>query len=157
MLIGAHAIIYSKQPDLDRGFFRDVLNPPNVDVGGGWLIFGMPPAEIAVHPAERGDTHEIYLMCDDIRSFVDEMTRRSIPCEPVQDDGWGLLTYLTFPGGGKLGVYEPRHARPPTPRTQAPKKAKAKKRGKKTLRRRKSAKKARVAKKRTLRRAASKA
>ena len=107
MLSGAHAIIYSKQPDLDRAFFRDVLSLPNVDVGGGWLIFGLPPAEIAVHPAEGGGTHELYLMCDDIRSFVDEMTRRSIRCEPVQDHGWGLLTYLTFPGGGKLGVYEP--------------------------------------------------
>jgi hypothetical protein len=132
MLNGAHAIIYSKQPDIDRAFFRDVLNLPNVDVGGGWLIFGMPPAEIAVHPAEHGGGQEIYLMCDDIRSFVEEMTRRSIPCEPVRDHGWGLLTYLTFPGGGKLGVYEPRHARPPTPLAIPPKKAK--KRRKKTPR-----------------------
>jgi hypothetical protein len=136
MLTGAHAIIYSKNADLDREFFRGVLKLPNVDVGDGWLIFGVPPAEIAVHPAERGGTHELYLICDNVHAFVDEMQQRRISCAPVQDHGWGLLTYLTLPGGGKLGVYEPRHARPPAPRAKAPKKT-PKKPLKKTTRRRK--------------------
>jgi len=112
MISGAHSIIYSKNPDADRKFLRDVLGLPNVDVGGGWLIFGLPPAEVAVHPSEQNDVHEFYLMCDDINAFVAEMTKHKIGCGPVQDQGWGLLTQLTLPGGGKLGVYQPRHARP---------------------------------------------
>jgi hypothetical protein len=112
VIIGAHSIIYSTKPEADRGFLRDVLKLPSVDVGEGWLIFGLPPAEVAVHPAEENDVHEFYLMCDDIKAFVDEMKKRKIVCEPVQNQGWGLLTQLRLPGGGKLGVYEPRHARP---------------------------------------------
>jgi hypothetical protein len=109
---GAHLIVYSTNVDSDREFFRDVLDLPSVDVGGGWLIFGMPPAEVAVHPAENNDTHELYLMCDDIEVFMSEMGQRNIACSPVQDQGWGLLSHVILPGGGKLGVYQPRHARP---------------------------------------------
>jgi hypothetical protein len=112
MIIGAHSIIYSADPDADRTFFRDVLKLPNVDVGGGWLIFGLPPAEVAVHPSDQNDVHEFYLMCDDVEEFVAEMKKRAIPCAPVQDQGWGLVTQITLPGGGKLGIYQPRHARP---------------------------------------------
>ena len=112
MIIGAHSIIYSKDPEADRAFFRDVLGLTNVDVGGGWLIFGLPPAEIAVHPSDRNDVHEFYLMCDDALAFVAEMKERKIACAAVQDQGWGLLTQVTLPGGGQLGVYQPRHARP---------------------------------------------
>jgi hypothetical protein len=112
MIIGAHSIIYSTDPDGDRAFFRDVLRLTNVDVGDGWLIFGLPPAEVAVHPSDTNDTHEFYLMCDDVETFVAEMKQRNIACGPVQNQGWGLLTQLTLPGGGKLGVYQPRHARP---------------------------------------------
>jgi hypothetical protein len=112
MIIGAHSIIYSTSPDEDRAFFRDVLKLTNVDVGGGWMIFGLPPAEVAVHPGDRNDVHEFYLMCDDVESFVAALQKASIPCGPVQDQGWGLLTRLTLPGGGKLGIYQPRHARP---------------------------------------------
>jgi catechol 2,3-dioxygenase-like lactoylglutathione lyase family enzyme len=112
MINGAHAIIYSTDPDADRAFFRDVLELPSVDVGGGWLIFGLPPAEVAVHPAEENDHHELYLMCDDIEALVAEMKTRRITCGAVQDEGWGLLTHVVLPGGGKLGVYEPRHPRP---------------------------------------------
>ena len=112
MLIGAHSIIYSKNPDADRAFLRDVLKLANVDVGGGWLIFGLPPAEVAVHPAETGDVHELYLMCDDVGAFVGEMQSRHIVCSPVKDQGWGLLTQIMLPGGGHLGIYQPRHARP---------------------------------------------
>ena len=112
MITGAHSIIYSTNPDADRAFLRDVLNLPNVDVGGGWLIFGLPPAEVAVHPGEENDVHEFYLMCDDVEALITEMKKRKIACGPVHNQGWGLLTQVTLPGGGKLGIYEPRHARP---------------------------------------------
>ena len=112
MITGAHSIIYSTNPDADRAFLRDVLGFPHVDVGGGWLIFGLPPAEVAVHPSDENDVHELYLMCDDIKAFASEMRQRNIDCGPVLDRGWGLLAELSLPGGGKLGVYQPRHARP---------------------------------------------
>jgi hypothetical protein len=112
MIIGAHSIIYSKNPEADRAFLRDVLHLTNVDVGDGWLIFGLPPAEVAVHPSSKNDLHEFYLMSDDVEAFVAQMKKSRIGCEPVQNLGWGLLTQLTLPGGGNLGVYEPRHARP---------------------------------------------
>jgi hypothetical protein len=110
---GFHSIIYSTNPDADRAFLRDVLKLTHVDVGHGWLIFGLPPSEIAVHPADANGRHELYLMCEDVRKFVDAMASHKIACDPVNDQGWGLLTQITLPGGGKLGVYQPRHARPP--------------------------------------------
>jgi len=112
MIIGAHSIIYSKRPEADRAFLRDVLGFPHVDVGDGWLIFGLPPSEVAVHPAEENDIQEFYLMCDDVQAFVADMKKRKVSCKPVQNQGWGMLTQVTLPGGGKLGVYQPRHARP---------------------------------------------
>jgi hypothetical protein len=112
MINGAHSIIYSTDADADRAFFRDVLKLPSVDVGGGWLIFGLPPAEVAVHPSDENEKHELYLMCGDIKALVAEMKKRRITCGPVRDEGWGLLSYVVLPGGGKLGVYEPRHPRP---------------------------------------------
>jgi len=112
MIIGAHSIVYSRDPEADRAFFRDVLGFPHVDVGGGWLIFGLPPAELAVHPSGENDVHELYLMCDDIEAFIADMKKRGLACGPVQGQPWGLLTEVTLPGGGKLGVYQPRHARP---------------------------------------------
>ncbi len=112
MIIGAHSIIYSTNAEADRAFLRDVLKLTNVDVGGGWLIFGLPPAEVAVHPSQRNDVHEFYFMCDDLDAFIAELKKHHIACDPVQDEGYGLLTQLALPGGGKLGVYQPRHARP---------------------------------------------
>ena len=112
MIIGAHSIIYSANPEADRAFLRDVLQLTSVDVGGGWLIFGLPPAEVAVHPSDANDVHEFYLMCDDVAAFIGQMGKRGVACGPVQNQGWGLLTSVTLPGGGKLGVYQPRHARP---------------------------------------------
>ena len=114
MIIGAHSIIYSTDSDADRTFLRDVLKLPNVDVGDGWLIFGLPPAEVAVHPSNKNDVHELYLMCENVEVFIAKMHEHNIACGPVQDEGWGLLTQLTLPGGGKLGIYQPRHARPKT-------------------------------------------
>lgn len=113
MITGAHAIVYSTNPDADRNFLRDVIGLPHVDVGHGWLIFGLPPSEIAVHPGATGAAHELYFMCDDVEAFVAAMATRGVRCSPVQNQGWGLLTQVTLPGGGALGVYQPRHARPP--------------------------------------------
>ena len=112
MITGAHSIIYSTQSEADRAFLRDVLRLPSVDVGGGWLIFGLPPAEVAVHPSEKNDVHELYLICADVDAFVARMAARGLACSAVRDLGWGRLTQVSLPGGGKLGVYEPRHARP---------------------------------------------
>jgi hypothetical protein len=113
MINGLHAIIYSKNPDADRAFLRDVLKLTHVDVGGGWLIFGLPPSEVAVHPSEKNEVQELYLMCEDVEALRSSVARHGIACDPVRDQGWGLLTQITLPGGGKLGVYQPRHARPP--------------------------------------------
>jgi hypothetical protein len=112
MITGAHTILYSSNPEADRAFFRDVLRLKNVDAGEGWLIFGLPPAELAVHPGETRSSQEFYLLCDDIEVFIQEMTRHKIAHTPVQRPAWGLLTTITLPGGGQLGVYQPRHARP---------------------------------------------
>jgi catechol 2,3-dioxygenase-like lactoylglutathione lyase family enzyme len=112
MLYGAHVILYSKDADADRAFFRDVLKYPSVDAGHGWLIFALPPAEVAVHPAEQNGQHELYLMCDDVRLFIAEMGRSGVPCSPVHEERWGSLTNITLPGGGQLGVYQPKHPSP---------------------------------------------
>lgn len=118
MIIGTHSIIYSTNPEADRAFLRDVLGLPNVDVGDGWLIFGLPPSEVAVHPSDENDIHEFFLMCGDVHAFVAEMAARAVVCSPVEDRVWGLFTQVTLPGGGRLGVYEPRHARPKPARTR---------------------------------------
>jgi hypothetical protein len=112
MISGAHAIIYSKDADADRAFFQDVLKLPSVDVGGGWLIFGLPPAEVAVHPSKTRNVQELYLMCDEVEEFVAEMKRHGLSCGPIVDQGYGLMTAVTLPSGGKLGVYQPKHERP---------------------------------------------
>ena len=113
MINGAHVVIYSANAEADRAFFRDVLDLPNVDVGDGWLIFSLPPSEVAVHPSKKNDVHELYLMCADITAFTAALSKHAVSCGPIQDQGWGLVTELTLPGGGKLGVYEPRHEKPP--------------------------------------------
>lgn len=112
MIIGAHSILYSKKPEADRAFLRDVLGFPSVDAGDGWLVFGLPPAEMAVHPSDENDVHQFYLMSDDIEALIAAMHERGIACSPALNRGWGLLTHVTLPGGGKLGIYQPRHARP---------------------------------------------
>src|SRR5262245_50411728 len=112
VIIGAHSIIYSKDAEADRAFLRDVIGFPNVDVGGGWLIFALPPSEIALHPSERNDRHEFYLMCDEVEGFIAEMSTKNVPCSKIHEEPWGRLTEITLPGGGKLGVYQPFHARP---------------------------------------------
>lgn len=112
MILGAHSILYSTNAEADRALLRDVLKLTNVDAGDGWLIFGLPPSEVAIHPSDENDVHELYLLVENVESFVAEMAKHAISCDPVMDRGWGLLTQLSLPGGGKLGVYQARHARP---------------------------------------------
>jgi hypothetical protein len=111
MITGAHAILYSKNADADRDFLKNVLKLTHVDVGGGWLIFALPPAEVAVHPAGE-ESHELYLMTDDLPGFLAEMKAAGIATSEPSQQGWGVLTQITLPGGSKLGVYQPRHASP---------------------------------------------
>ena len=112
MISGAHVVIFSRDADADRAFFRDILGLADVDAGEGWLIFALPPSEVAVHPAENNDVHELYLICEDIEAFVAQMTDLGIHTSAVATQLWGLLTHITLPGGGRLGVYEPRHMQP---------------------------------------------
>jgi len=112
-VIGAHSILYSKDAEADRAFLRDVLNFPNVDVGQGWLIFGLPPSEVAIHPGDTGETQEFYLMVDDVTAFIAEITALGHACTPLSEQRWGSLTSVTCPSGMRLGVYQPKHARPP--------------------------------------------
>jgi predicted enzyme related to lactoylglutathione lyase len=114
MITGAHSIIYSADPDGVRAFFRDVLELPSVDAGRGWLIFALPPAEVAAHPSDGADRHELYLMCDDIHATVDELQGKGVELtRPIAEERWGLVTAIRLPGGGELGLYEPRHPTPP--------------------------------------------
>jgi catechol 2,3-dioxygenase-like lactoylglutathione lyase family enzyme len=109
MITGLHAIIYSRDAEADRAFFRNVLGFAAVDAGHGWLIFSGPPSELAFHPDEAGAKHELYLMCDDVAAEVKRLETKGVACAPVSDEGWGLLTSLSLPSGGALGLYEPRH------------------------------------------------
>lgn len=113
MITGAHAIIDSKDAAADRAFLREVLGFPHVDVGGGWLIFGLPPTELAVHPAEKNDVCELYLLCDNIDDVVAQLTEREVVCGDVEELSWGFMTRITLPGGGTVPIYQPRHQRPP--------------------------------------------
>ena len=109
MIIGAHSILYSTNADADRAFLRDVLGFDGVDAGGGWLIFALPPGEVAVHPSEGEEHNELYLMCDDIESEVARLKEQGTECDAINDQGWGRLTYIRLPSGAQLGMYEPRH------------------------------------------------
>ena len=114
MITGVHALIYSNEAEKVRAIFRDVLKLPNVDVGQGWLIFAMPPAEAAVHPTEGEGYHELYLMCDDVHKTLDELKSNGVSASrPVTDAGWGLVTSLQLPGGDEIGLYQPKHTLPP--------------------------------------------
>jgi hypothetical protein len=108
---GGHVIIYSADAEADRAFLRDVLEYPHVDAGAGWLIFKLPPSEIAVHPSDGPPLHELYLMCDDLDATVAQLTARGATFAAVTEARWGRLTKLRLPGGGELGIYEPRHPR----------------------------------------------
>jgi catechol 2,3-dioxygenase-like lactoylglutathione lyase family enzyme len=112
MITGGHVIIYSRDAEADRAFFRDVLEYPHVDAGHGWLVFKLPPTELAVHPTDGPETQELYLMCDDVDETVKELTAKGVEfTQEVTDARWGRLTRFRLPGGGEVGMYEPRHER----------------------------------------------
>lgn len=109
MIIGVHVIVYSKDAAADRAFLRNVLGFSSVDAGDGWLIFRLPPAEAAVHPAERNDRHELYFMCDDLKAQIAELRDKDVKCSDVQETQWGSITRIRLPGGGAIGLYQPKH------------------------------------------------
>ncbi|MGD0787686.1 MAG: extradiol dioxygenase [Terracidiphilus sp.] len=109
MIIGAHVIVYSKNAEADRAFFRDVLGFKNVDAGHGWLIFALPPGEAAVHPSDNNGAHELYFMCDDLKSEIASLSAKGVKCSGVQEQRWGSITRMRLPGGGEIGLYQPKH------------------------------------------------
>ncbi len=110
MIFGAHAIIFSKLPQEARELLKNVLGSHSIDAGGGWLIFALPPAEIAIHPTDGATEHQIYLMCDDIEATITELRAKGIKfTKAVQDVSWGRVSAIALPGGGELGLYQPRH------------------------------------------------
>jgi predicted enzyme related to lactoylglutathione lyase len=110
MITGVHTLLYHADIEAVRAFFRDVLEWPSVDAGHGWLIFGMPPGEIAVHPTDDDPRTEIYLVCDDLEATMEKLRAKGVAfARPVTDQGWGLVTAINLPGGGELGLYQPRH------------------------------------------------
>lgn len=112
MFIGAHVIVYSKDAEADRAFFRDVLGFDSIDAGHGWLIFALPPAEAAFHPvdADEDGRHEFYLMCADLSATMQSLIAQGVQCAEVQEARWGSITRIQLPGGGRLGLYQPKHA-----------------------------------------------
>jgi catechol 2,3-dioxygenase-like lactoylglutathione lyase family enzyme len=108
MINGAHVIVYSKDAESDRAFFRDVLKFPAVDAGQGWLIFALPAAEAAFHPGEN-DVHELYFMCEDLKSTMESLKEKKVKCGAVKEERWGSLTTISLPGGGNIGLYQPKH------------------------------------------------
>lgn len=109
MISGTHVVVYSKDAEADRKFVQDVLKFPSVDAGHGWLIFALPPAELAFHPAEQNDVHQLYFMCDDLNAAMESFRKKGVECGPIKRERWGILTNITLPGGGRIGLYEPKH------------------------------------------------
>jgi hypothetical protein len=122
-ILGAHVIVYSKKADADRKFLADLFKTKGADAGGGWMIYALPPAEIAVHPSDENDVHELYVMVDDVEAFALSMKKKKVKCDPISEQRWGLLTSITMPSGSKLGVYQPLHASPLIPRRTSKKAA----------------------------------
>jgi len=112
MIFGAHVIVYSQDAEADRVFFRDVLGFTSVDAGHGWLIFALPPAEAAFHPAEENDRHELYFMCDDLKAEMSALKKKGVACSDIHNERWGSITKISLPGGGKIGLYQPKHPSP---------------------------------------------
>src|SRR5215469_115216 len=118
MMNGAHIVIYSIDPEADRAFFRDTLGFKSIDAGAGWLIFALPTAEAAFHPAHENGRHELYLMCDDLEAEITSLRSRGVECTEVSEARWGSMTRIGLPGGGEIGLYQPWHPRPSEPGTQ---------------------------------------
>ena len=109
MIFGAHVIVYSKDVEADRTFMRDILGLASVDAGHGWLIFALPPAELAVHPDGEGDRHELYFMCDDLKVEILALAAKGVKCAEMQEARWGSIAKIRLPGGGDVGLYQPKH------------------------------------------------
>lgn len=117
MIFGAHLIVYSRDAAADRAFFRDILGFPSVDAGHDWLIFGLPPGELAVHPtdvdgSDVDGSDELYLMCDDLSAEIQTLGSKGVRCSEVEEARWGSVTKIQLPGGGTVGLYEPKHPSP---------------------------------------------
>lgn len=112
MIAGAHIVVYSKNAEADRAFLRDVLKFGHVDAGHGWLIFKLPPAEVALHPSDENDQHELFLITDDLDIEIARLKKAGVRCEEVSVQRWGRLSRIGLPGGGGVGLYEARHPRP---------------------------------------------
>lgn len=112
MIIGAHVMLQSKNEKADKAFLAEILKLKSIDAGEGFLIFALPPSELAMHESDKNDVHQLFLICDDIEKFVAEMKTRDVKTTPLAKQGWGTLTEITLPGGGKLGVYQAHHKRP---------------------------------------------
>jgi hypothetical protein len=110
MITGAHVVVYSTKPVADREFFRNVLSFPHVDAGDGWLIFALPPAELAVHPARENGSHELYLMCDDLRAMMKMLKQKNVRFSSPSEQEWGTIVRVRLPSGGKVGLYQPKHS-----------------------------------------------
>lgn len=109
MISGAHVIVYSKNAERDRAFLRDVLGFKSVDAGHGWLIFALPPAEVAFHPSDENGVHELYFMCDDLKAEIASLAKSRVKCSKVKQAQWGFITKVQLPGGSKVGLYQPKH------------------------------------------------
>ena len=109
MISGAHVIVYSKDAEADRAFLRDALGFKSVDAGHGWLIFALPPAEVALHPSDENDVHELYFMCDDLNAEMASLKIKNVECSEVQETRWGSITKIRLPSGGEVGLYQPKH------------------------------------------------
>jgi len=118
MIFGAHVIVYSRDPTADRAFFRDVLGLPSVDAGHDWLIFALPPAEMALHPAEDDAGHEIYFMSDDLNADMSALADKNVLCSELEEARWGSVTKIQLPGGGVIRLYQPKHPSPLVPNSQ---------------------------------------
>jgi catechol 2,3-dioxygenase-like lactoylglutathione lyase family enzyme len=110
MISGTHVVVYSKNAEADRAFFRDVLSFKSVDAGDGWLIFALPPGEAAFHPSDESDAHELYFMCDDLKAEMAALAKKGIECPNVRELRWGSITKMPLPGGGEIGLYQPKHS-----------------------------------------------
>ena len=113
MIFGTHVVVHSKNAEADRAFLSNVMGFKSVDAGHGWLIFALPPAEMAVHPAQENGTHELYFLCDDLNSEIASLAKKNVDCSTVQEARWGSITKMRLHGGGEIGLYQPKHALAP--------------------------------------------
>jgi catechol 2,3-dioxygenase-like lactoylglutathione lyase family enzyme len=110
MISGAHVVVYSKSAEADRAFFRDVLGFKSVDAGHSWLIFALPPSEAAFHPSNENGPHELYFLCDSLKAEMASLAKKGVACSQVEEAQWGSITKMRLPGGGEIGLYQPKHA-----------------------------------------------